>query len=149
MVTVSYFCALLMRMSWAPMEGMSDLSLGMYWIPATLLTVITTAVAAAQMHTVSIYSAQELPLGILFPVAVCTSAKIRTVSRKHGPRSDNGGTVASDISFGRLATLSLQFGLLRRQMSPFRSAADLLENRQCLRKLCSICQAIQPHVAQD
>ena len=41
------------------MEGMSDLSLDIYWIPATLLTIITTTVAAAQMHTVRTFSAQK------------------------------------------------------------------------------------------
>lgn len=34
------------------MEGMSDLSVDLYWLGATLLTVITTGCAANQMHNV-------------------------------------------------------------------------------------------------
>eukprot|EP00210_Caulerpa_lentillifera_P005763 g5510.t1 len=50
-VSVSYFCALLMRMAWTPMEGMSDLSLDLYWLGASLLTALTTGCAVSQMHS--------------------------------------------------------------------------------------------------
>lgn len=50
-ISLSYFCALLMRMSWTPMEGMSDLSLDLYWLGATLLTALSTGCAMSQMHS--------------------------------------------------------------------------------------------------
>lgn len=49
-VGVSYFCAILMRVSWAPLQGMSNLSLELYSLGATLLTIVTTITALAQIH---------------------------------------------------------------------------------------------------
>lgn len=34
------------------MEGMSDLSLDLYWLIAAILTLLTTGCAISQMHTV-------------------------------------------------------------------------------------------------
>lgn len=50
LLSVSYFCAILLRVSWVPLEGMSDLSFQMYRLGATLLTLITTVGAASQMQ---------------------------------------------------------------------------------------------------
>lgn len=53
MVCASYFCAVLMRVSWVPLRGMSDLSLELYCLGATLLTIVTTVAALAQVHKVT------------------------------------------------------------------------------------------------
>eukprot|EP00803_Ostreobium_quekettii_P004117 evm.model.scf_281.2 EVM.evm.TU.scf_281.2 scf_281:23805-27202(+) len=50
LLSVGYFCTLLLRLSWVPLEGMSELSLGLYRLGATLLTLITTVGAATQVQ---------------------------------------------------------------------------------------------------
>ncbi|GMH42680.1 hypothetical protein BSKO_10599 [Bryopsis sp. KO-2023] len=71
-VTGSYFCALLMRVSWAPLQGMSDLSLELYCLGATLLTVITTVAGLAQVH--------KLLFGNLVKVSRCLEGMVEQVT---------------------------------------------------------------------
>lgn len=72
LITASYFCALLMRVSWAPLQGMSDLSLELYYLGATMLTLITTVAGLTQVH--------KLMFGNLAKVSRCLEGMVEQVT---------------------------------------------------------------------